>query len=200
MHRVFLVSAVLSMTILSTLPARRATGDDKPTTQPSSNPAKYPMSITLTTPAFKPGERIPRDNTGYGEDKSPRLEWSAPPDGTKELAIVFDDPDVKRPGGFVHWVIYKIPPNTRSLPEALTRDEKPAEPAGAVQGRNDFRKIGYYGPLTPPGPPHHYTFRIFALDTVIDLPAGATKKQLMEKIEGHVLAGGELVGLFQKPE
>lgn len=175
-------------------------GDDKPTTQPATNPAKFPMNITLTTPAFKPGERIPREYTGYGEDQSPKLEWSAPPAGTKEIAIVFDDPDVKRAGGFVHWVIYKIPPTARSLSKALARDEKLADPAGALQGRNDFRKVGYYGPLTPPGPGHHYTFRIFALDMAIDLPPGATKKQLMEKIEGHVLAGGELVGTFQKPD
>lgn len=194
-------AAIATGLILCVTP--RVSGDDKPTTQPASQPtsqpAKFPMSITLTTTAFKPGERIPIEFTGYGEDKSPKLEWSAPPAGTKEIALVMDDPDIRRAGGFVHWVIYKIPPTARSLKEALPRDEKLTEPAGALQGKNDFRRVGYYGPLTPPGGEHHYAFRIFALDTEIDLPAGATKKQLLEKMEGHILAGGELVGTYQKP-
>jgi hypothetical protein len=192
------IAAAIVFTLRAAMPTHAE--DQPPATQPTSKPAAFPMTMTLTSPAFKTGERIPLEYTGYGADKSPALEWSAPPPGTKELAIVFDDPDVKRPGGFVHWVIYKIPPAARSLKVALPRDEKLGDPAGALQGRNDFRRIGYYGPLTPPGPPHHYTFRIYALDTEIELPPGATKKQLMEKIEGHVLAGGELIGLFEKPQ
>lgn len=194
------LTSTAAMTLICIATARAQTDASQASKPTTSAPAAFPMTMTLTSPAFKAGERIPREFTGYGEDKSPALEWSEPPPGTKELAIVFDDPDVKRAGGFVHWVIYKIPPQTRSLKEALPRDDKLSEPNGALQGRNDFRRVGYYGPLTPPGPPHHYTFRIYALDVEIDLPARATRKQLMDKMEGHILAGGELVGLFEKPQ
>jgi Raf kinase inhibitor-like YbhB/YbcL family protein len=151
------------------------------------------MTIELTSTAFQAGATIPKEYTGDGADCSPPLAWSEPPAGTRSLALVCDDPDA--PGGtWVHWVLFNLPAETRELGKGVPTAE--TLPDGARQGRTDFGETGYGGPAPPKGPPHRYFFRLYALDVVLDLPAGATKAQLLEAMEGHVLAEGQLMGRY----
>jgi Raf kinase inhibitor-like YbhB/YbcL family protein len=156
------------------------------------------MSITLRSRAFEQGQTIPQRHTGEGEDVSPPLSWSNVPEEARELAVIVDDPDAP-PHTWVHWVIYKIPPTADGLSEGVDGSPRPPSPEGAVQGTNDFGNVGYGGPMPPPGHgPHHYHFKIYALDTPLDLKPGATKQELLEAMEGHILAQGELVGTYQR--
>ncbi len=152
------------------------------------------MDIRLTSPAFAEGERIPRKYTCDGEDVSPPLTWDNVPEGTKSFALICDDPDAPM-GTWVHWVLFNLPPETRSLPEAVSPDKE--LPSGARQGTNDFRKIGYGGPCPPSGT-HRYYFKLYALDTMLDLPAGCSKAQLLKAMEGHVLSEGQLMGRYSR--
>jgi Raf kinase inhibitor-like YbhB/YbcL family protein len=116
------------------------------------------------------------------------------PEGTKSLALIADDPDA--PGGtFTHWVMYNIPPHLKELPEDVRRDEILAN--GAMQGTNSFRRTGYGGPC-PPGGTHRYYFKLYALDTVLDLHSGATKERLLEAMRGHVRAETEVMGKYSR--
>jgi len=157
------------------------------------------MKITIESPVFKDNEPIPRKYTGEGEDVSPPLRWSGVPEGTRELALIVDDPDAPRPEPWVHWVIYKLPPTLTDLPEGVPATEMLSEPAGAVQGNNTWPKVGYNGPMPPPGHGvHHYHFKLYALDAALDAAPGLDKKALLAKMQGHVLAEGELVGTYQR--
>ena len=152
------------------------------------------MAFQLTTTAFRDGSSIPKKFTCDGPDVSPALSWGDPPAGTKSLAISCDDPDA--PGGtWVHWVLYDLPPDTRKLPEALAKDHQLKN--GALQGRNDFGKIGYNGPCPPRGSEHRYFFKIYALDSKTGLKAGATKSDLERAMNKHVLAQAQFVGRYQ---
>ena len=152
------------------------------------------MAFQITTTAFRDGGSIPKKFTCDGADVSPALSWSDPPPGTRSLVIIADDPDA--PGGtWVHWVIYDLPPDTRKLPEAVARD--PQLPSGALQGRNDFGKIGYNGPCPPHGSAHRYFFKLYALNSRTGLRTGATKIELERAIKGHILAQAEFIGKFQ---
>jgi Raf kinase inhibitor-like YbhB/YbcL family protein len=153
------------------------------------------MRIELTSPAFQDGQPIPVAHTGDGQDASPPLGWGSLPDGTQSLALICDDPDA--PGGtWVHWVLYGLPANADGLPENVPAAEH--VPNGAKQGLNDFRRIGYGGPCPPRGPAHRYFFRLYALDTDIGLRPGATQADLRARMEGHILAEGELMGTYQR--
>jgi Raf kinase inhibitor-like YbhB/YbcL family protein len=156
------------------------------------------MTITLTSTAFEPGKPIPKKYTGDGDDVSPPLAWSKVPDGTKELALICDDPDAPM-GTWTHWVLYKIPADTTSLPEDVPRDKTLKTPAGAVQGVNSWSSdnLGYRGPKPPSGT-HHYHFKLNALDAPVTLPSGADKKALLTAIKDHVLANGELIGTYAR--
>jgi len=151
------------------------------------------MKIDLTSTAFREGETIPKEYTGDGRNVSPTLKWSDPPDPTKSFALICDDPDAPR-GTWVHWVLFNIPAGQRQLDEAVATQESLA--GGIKQGKNDFGKIGYGGPAPPRGKPHRYFFKLYALDTLLDLAAGATKSQLLEAMKGHVLAEGQIMGLY----
>lgn len=156
------------------------------------------MSITLRSSAFTNGQTIPTRHTGDGEDLSPPLSWSDLPEQTRELALIADDPDAP-PHTWVHWVIYTVPPTADGLAEGVEKTSRPSVPHGAVQGVNDFGNIGYSGPLPPRGHgPHHYHFKLYALDDEMDLEPGATKQDLLSAMEGHVLAEGKLVGTYQR--
>lgn len=148
-------------------------------------------SITLTSKAFSDGGPIPNQFTCSGADLSPPLGWSGAPSGTKSLALTVIDPDAPTKH-FVHWVLFNLPPGTTELPEGGP------PPPGSVQGRNDFGSSGYRGPCPPPGGPHHYHFKVYALDTVLSLPAGASEPSFESAGQGHVLASGELIGTFQR--
>lgn len=153
------------------------------------------MNLRITCTAFAEGQPIPDKYTCAGPDVSPPLAWSGAPAGTKNFALIADDPDAPM-GTWVHWVIYNLPPTATALAE----NTPPAKefPDGAKQGVNDFGKIGYGGPCPPPGKPHHYHFKIYALDTTLALKPGATKKELLKAMDGRVLAQGELIGTYQR--
>jgi Raf kinase inhibitor-like YbhB/YbcL family protein len=159
------------------------------------------MAITITSTAFKAGVAIPKQYTGEGDDHSPALAWSGVPGGAKELAMICDDPDAPTKEPWVHWVIYKIPADTKSLSEGIPRKPRPPAPAGALQGVNTFESdnIGYRGPMPPPGHGvHHYHFKLYALDKPLELETGLDKKALLAAMGGHIVAQGELVGTYQR--
>jgi Raf kinase inhibitor-like YbhB/YbcL family protein len=151
------------------------------------------MTIQLTSTAFGEGENIPKRYTADGENVSPPLRWSDPPEGTKAFALICDDPDAPR-GTWVHWVLFNLPADQREVEEGVPAQEVLAN--GAKQGKNDFGKVGYGGPAPPPGKPHRYFFKLYALDTPLDLAPGATKGQLVAAMKGHVLAEGQLMGRY----
>ncbi len=153
------------------------------------------MSIKLTSVAFENGEAIPAKHTCDAADVSPPLEWADLPNGTKSLALICDDPDAPV-GTWVHWVIYDIAPALSALPEAVPPSE--ITPQGAKQGVNDFRRTGYGGPCPPPGGPHRYFFKLYALDIEPGLPPGASKADLLRVVEGHTLGEGTLMGRYQR--
>ena len=152
------------------------------------------MAFQITTTAFRDGGSIPKKFACDGPDVSPALSWSDPPAGTKSLAIVADDPDAPS-GMWVHWVLYDLPPGTRKLPEGLAKDRE--LPNGALQGRNDFGKIGYNGPCPPRASEHRYFFKLYALDSKTGLKAGATKSDLERAMKGHILAQTQVIGKYK---
>jgi Raf kinase inhibitor-like YbhB/YbcL family protein len=158
-----------------------------------------PMTIEVTSTAFAEGKVIPKKYTGEGEDVSPPLAWSSLPEGTKQIALICDDPDAPRPQPWVHWVIYNMPADTTGLPEGVPRDARLKAPAGALQGENswDSDNIGYRGPLPPKGS-HRYYFKLYALDVQLSLAPGLDKDALLKKVEGHVLAQGQLMGTYER--
>lgn len=153
------------------------------------------MSFTLSSTAFPPGGEIPSKYTCSGADVSPALSWNDPPAGTQSFALIADDPDAPV-GTWVHWVAYDLPASARQLPEGLPKTEAIA--GGGVQGQNDFRKTGYGGPCPPPGKPHRYYFKLYALDSKLNLKPAATKKMVEAAMEGHILAQAEVMGRFQR--
>jgi Raf kinase inhibitor-like YbhB/YbcL family protein len=157
------------------------------------------MKITMESKAFKQNERIPVKYTGEGEDISPPLAWSGVPENTKELALIMDDPDAPTPEPWVHWVLYKVPANTQGLPEKIVNTEKLSTPPGAMQGKTSAPKVGYHGPMPPKGHGvHHYHFKVYALNTALDLKSGLDKKGLLKAMSGHILAEGELIGTYER--
>jgi Raf kinase inhibitor-like YbhB/YbcL family protein len=151
--------------------------------------------IHLTSPTFADGAAIPSKYTCDGENISPPVAWGKFPEKTKSLALVCDDPDAPA-GTWVHWVIFNIPPIFNALSEKAPPEE--ILPPGTKQGRNDFNRIGYGGPCPPRGNPHRYFFKLYALDTKLSVHPGATKKELMAAIEGHILAQGQLMGTYKR--
>lgn len=150
--------------------------------------------MELKSPAFDRGELIPKVYTRQGKDISPPLEWSGSPEGTRSFALICDDPDAPLLT-WVHWVYYNIPATCTSLPEAIAKTEYPGQ--GGIQGRSSYGEFGYGGPC-PPWGIHRYFFRLFALDTVLNLQAGSKKRHLMKAMEGHVLATTEIMGTYKK--
>ncbi|MEM4724204.1 MAG: YbhB/YbcL family Raf kinase inhibitor-like protein [Candidatus Hadarchaeum sp.] len=152
------------------------------------------MAFTVKSSAFGHGEFIPRKYTCDGSDISPPLEWGNAPDGTRSFALIVDDPDA--PGGtWVHWVLYNIPSNARSLAENTPPDPRVAD--GSMNGRNSWGKLGYGGPCPPRGT-HRYFFKLYALDTVLNLGSGEGKEQLLEAMKGHILGQAELMGKYRR--
>jgi len=153
------------------------------------------MALELKSAAFKNGEFIPAKYTGEGENVSPPLEWNGVPEGTKGFALISDDPDAPM-GTWVHWVLYDIPAETRNLAEGVRKDKILGD--GSKQGKTGFMSVGYGGPYPPPGSPHRYFFRLYALDSKLDLKPGLMKKSLLGKIEGHVIGEAELMGKYKR--
>ena len=151
------------------------------------------MAFTLTTTAFSPGGEIPKKHSCDAADLSPALAWSGMPAGTQTFALIADDPDAPV-GTWTHWVIWNIPAKQTGLAENVLKTDALAD--GTRQGRNDFRRIGYGGPCQPPGKPHRYFFRLYALDSKLDLRAGSSRGELERAMSGHVLAQAEVMGKY----
>lgn len=144
--------------------------------------------MQIDSPAFEHHSPIPKKYTCEGEDVSPPLTFRDIPAGTKTLALIMDDPDAPN-GTFDHWIVWNLTPGQNSLSEGAKVPN---------QGKNSFRETEYGGPCPPPGKPHRYFFKLYALDTIINLPNGSTKSQLEEAMEGHILARAELVGTYKR--
>ena len=152
------------------------------------------MEFKITSPAFEDGGLIPAKYTCDGADMSPPLQWDAAPEGTRSIALICDDPDAPM-GTWVHWVLFNLPAETKELTENIPADE--TLPNGAKQGTSDFGRIGYGGPCPSSGT-HRYFFKIYALDTEIDLAAGAGKSQLLKAMKEHILGQGQLIGKYKR--
>jgi len=150
--------------------------------------------IDVRSSAFSEGERIPSDFTCEGADMSPPIEWSGVPARAQSIAILVDDPDAPA-GDWVHWLAYDLPPSLTRLPAGIPDGGR--LPSGGSQGRSDFGSLGYGGPCPPSGT-HRYFFKIYALDEVLHLKPGVTKKGLLKAMEGHVLAEGRLTGTYER--
>jgi hypothetical protein len=151
-------------------------------------------SMELKSQAFDAGNMIPAKYTCDGQDISPPLSWSDPPAATMSFALISDDPDAPM-GTWVHWVIWNIPVSARTLEENLPKTASLTN--GTKQGTTDFHRVGYGGPCPPSGT-HRYYFKLYALDTTLDLPSSTTKKNLEKAMEGHILAQTELMGTYRR--
>jgi Raf kinase inhibitor-like YbhB/YbcL family protein len=152
-------------------------------------------TMQLSSTAFADGQPIPARYTCDDRNISPPLKWSGTPAGSKSLALIADDPDAPV-GTWVHWVLYDLPANLSELQENLPKGQY--IPGGGKQGLNDFKHLGYGGPCPPPGKPHRYFFKLYALDAMLELKAGATKKELERAMDKHVLAEGQLMGTYKR--
>jgi len=158
---------------------------------------KPPTSFKLETASFRAGGDVPAKFTCQGEDVSPALKWTDPPSGTKSFVLIVDDPDA--PGGtFIHWIATDIPAGARAFPEGINRNPNALRTSGGKQGRNGFGRSGYNGPCPPPGNPHRYFFRLYALDSPLKVGDNESKGKLEEAMKGHILATAELMGKYQR--
>ena len=180
--RITLLTAILAALAIVASCAQRATEN-------------IPLTLDLVSTDFPSGGSIPKPFTCEGSDMSPALQWKAPPSGTQSFALIADDPDAPV-GTWVHWVIFDMPGSLRSLPQNFPKDPQAAD--GSRQGSNDFDKIGYGGPCPPAGKPHRYFFKLYALDTKLNLKAGTNKKAVETAMQGHILARGEYMGRYSR--
>jgi hypothetical protein len=185
LKRILAIAIVSSSCLLATVLLSQSSGRAHGQTR---------TSFWVRSSSFSNGRSIPARYTCDGADLSPVLQWQSAPAGTKSFAIVMDDPDA--PIDFTHWLVFNIPPGVRELAEGASQQS--AMPHGSVEGRNDFGRPGYGGPCPPRGNPHHYVFRVYALDRLLDLPAGAAGKQVHAAISGHIVAQGQIVGTYQR--
>jgi Raf kinase inhibitor-like YbhB/YbcL family protein len=167
--------------------------------QPSAGPGGSVSSMTVTSKSFPSDLQIPVDYSCDGKDVSPQLTWSAPPQGTKALVVMVDDPDASS-GSFTHWILLNLPPEMLSLAEAVDpasiETARQGSPSGAKVGQNDFRNVRYNGPCPPRGDLHRYRFWIYAADQVLPLNEGATRADLDAALSGHLLGAGMLKATF----
>jgi Raf kinase inhibitor-like YbhB/YbcL family protein len=151
------------------------------------------MSFSISSASFQNGKDIPKKFTCDGGDVSPALSWTDPPAGSKSFALIADDPDAPK-GTWTHWVLYDLPATTTNLPEGVPKIGE--LPSGGRQGDTDFHKIGYGGPCPPPGKPHRYFFKLYALDTKLNLKVGASKQEVEQSMQDHILGKAELMGKY----
>jgi Raf kinase inhibitor-like YbhB/YbcL family protein len=152
------------------------------------------MSLTLESGGFRYGNIIPRRYTCEGDDVSPPVAWSDPPDQTRTFALIMEDPDA--PGGlWVHWVLFNVPAAARAIPE--NGSLAGALPAGATHGTNSWGRMGYGGPCPPAGT-HRYFLKLYALDAKLNLTSGSTAEGLTDAMKGHVLGEATLMGRYSR--
>ncbi len=193
--------AVIAAAALA-LAASLATG--AAATAAADTPAKKPRTskLALVSPDIGQGKTLSEDQVfnGFGckgKNLSPELHWSGAPEGTKSFALMVHDPDAPTGSGFWHWIVYNIPADVDHLAAEAGDPKKPGLPKGAVQGRTDFGTVGYGGPCPPPGKPHHYHFKLFALKVPkLEVPADATAAMIGFNVNANKLAEADLVGLY----
>lgn len=151
--------------------------------------------FTLESSDFKDGAAISKINTCEGANTSPELHWLNPPDNTQSFALICDDPDAPTAEPWVHWIVYNIPSSQKKLIEGFDRTVKLGD--GTMQGLNTFDRIGFDGPCPPNNENHRYFFKLYALDTVLNVEPGLTKNQLLSEIEGHIIDQAELIGTYK---
>jgi Raf kinase inhibitor-like YbhB/YbcL family protein len=158
-----------------------------PATPTQAETGQSVLTLQVSSPAFGEGETIPTKYTCDGENISPQLDWTGVPQEAQSLALIADDPDA--PGGtWVHWVLFELPPDLASLPEGTSEN--------GTQGANSSKKLTYSGPCPPAGNPHRYYFKLYALDGPLKLEEGATKAEVENAMQGHILAQGQLMGKY----
>lgn len=153
------------------------------------------MAFAISSASFSAGGDIPKKFTCDGPDLSPELSWTDAPAGVRSFALIADDPDAPV-GTWTHWVLFDLPPQTTGLPEGVAKVDE--LPSGGRQGRNDFRKIGYGGPCPPPGKPHRYFFKLYALDRLLNLKPGSSKQEAEQAMQGHIVGQTELMGKYRR--
>jgi Raf kinase inhibitor-like YbhB/YbcL family protein len=160
--------------------------------------SKDHRALELHSPSFASEERIPTKHSEYFDGVSPALQWQ-PVAGAQSYMIIVEDPDATPLKPYVHWVAWNIPATSTSLPEGLQEQPRLTAPDGLLQGRTSRGSVGYLGPRPPAGdPPHHYHFQVFALDAMLNAPPGADRDKVLQAATGHVLAKGELIGVYQQ--
>jgi hypothetical protein len=179
--------------------SRQAASEGRPQESAMEEASEAAGGFELVSPAFENGGSIPAKYTCDGDNVSPPLAWTDPPDGTEGFALIVDDPDAEEVAGkiWVHWLFYNLPADARSLPEAVPRGLSLYPNARAGKGDSGD---GYFGPCPPKGRAHGYHFKLYALDADLDLRAGMLKPELIEAMDGHVLALAELVGKYRRAE
>ena len=158
-------------------------------------PPPSAKQMQLTSAAFRNNESIPEQYTCEGKNISPPLAWTGAPPGTRSFVLIVDDPDAPH-GVWTHWVVFDLPADTTSLTEDTPKSQSIT--GNAKQGTNDFKQVGYGGPCPPPGKSHRYFFKLYALDTMLDLEPGSSKKQIEAALANHILAQGQLIGTCQR--
>lgn len=161
------------------------------TSQPLPTVKEDAVNLEITSPAFEHEAGIPEMYTCQGQEVSPPLQWAAPPPETKSWVLIMDDPDAPM-GTWDHWLLYNLPPETRQLEEGIA-----TLPQGTLVGRNSSGENAYQGPCPPGGGRHRYFFKLYALDTRLDLEGGVKKSVLETAMQGHIVAQGELIGIYK---
>ncbi|MFY9418090.1 MAG: YbhB/YbcL family Raf kinase inhibitor-like protein [Bacteroidales bacterium] len=151
-------------------------------------------NIIVKSDSFSDGGMIPAKYTCDGANISPHLSWDNVPKDTKSFVLICEDPDAPM-GTFTHWILYDIPADVHELPENLPKDK--VLPNGAKQGIADFKKIGYGGPCPPSGT-HRYYFKLYSLDTLLNLEPGLKKEDILKAMNGHILAQGQIMGKYTR--
>jgi len=162
--------------------------------EPASAQGRSHFTLRIQSSSFSNGGAIPRRYTCDGSNDSPNLHWLSTPGETRSFALVMSDPDA--PINFTHWLAYNIPASARELAEGASAHG--AMPRGSAEGTNSFGRFGYGGPCPPAGKPHHYVFQLYALDVRLGLPPGVAREQLESAMSQHVLAEGQIVGIYQR--
>ncbi len=186
---------VICMVVITTIAACGCTS--VPVSQSGAGGPNQTTAVNLafSSDVFSPGGTIPDMYSCKAQNISPPLSWQNIPAGSKSLALIVVDTDVP-PGGFTHWIVYNIPINSTGFP--ADQPKVAVLPDGTGQGLNDAGKIGYTGLCPPPGSVHHYHFRLYALDTLLDFNGSANRSVLESTLQGHILQSTELVGLFSR--
>jgi hypothetical protein len=159
----------------------------------SSSQGGRTVAFVLKTTAFPLGGSIPKKYTCDGGDLSPALSWSNPPEGTQSFTLIADDPDAPV-GTWTHWIIWNIPATATTLPEGMAKAQESAD--GTRQGTNDFKRIGYGGPCPPPGKPHRYFFKLYALGAKLEVKPGGSRQELERAMKGRMLSQVEIMGRY----